>query len=414
VRPAATTALLLALAPAAAAAQAFDGTQGVDTFTGPVISSGRILGLGGAYVAVAEGLGGAAVNPAAVAQRNRHLARGWDWDWVLTWYVPENSEVGRQDIGNDGSRDVGLSGIGNGQLGLSFQRGRLGVALAGRGWNLAAPRDGVGSVEMEIAEASLAAGGSFRQDALVLGASATEVSGVVRVARPGTAPVEVEYAGNTLRFGALLRPRGRPYRLGAAFDPGARARAQGDRSALPIATPAEFVFPWVLSLGASRWIGPNARRYNEPAPFDLERHPEWGPGPEWQETRRRPVLLAAQVDLVGPAPASVTIESALVLSPQAAASGQEGSVVLRAGAEWEALPERLRTRGGAYLEPSRTGGSYRPHATFGLELRVPSLWRDLQLGLAGDLAARFQNVSVSLGFWSSLGPERPAPATAAP
>ncbi len=92
----------LALAPAGAPGQAFDGIQGVDTYTGPVISPARVLGLGGAYVAVAEGLAGAQSNPAAVGQRNRHLARGWDWDWLLTSYVPPPRDVARQDLGNDG------------------------------------------------------------------------------------------------------------------------------------------------------------------------------------------------------------------------------------------------------------------------------------------------------------------------
>ncbi len=407
--------LALALAPGEARAQPFDGTQAVDAFTGPLIASSRIVGLGGAYVAVAEGLGGAAVNPAAVAQRSGRLAGSWDWDWLLTWYVPDTGQVGRQDLDNDGGRDVGLSGAGNGQIGLSYQRGRYGVAVFGGGWDLAAPRDGVGSVEMEISEGSLAAGGSFRRDTLVLGASVTVVSGVVRVvSAAAAAPVQVEYSGSTVRLGALLRPRGSAWRLGAALRAGAVAKALGDRAAVPVATPAEFVFPWMLSLGAARWIGPNAARTNEPPPFELEQHPEWGPGPEWQETRVRPVLVSVQLDVVGPTPGAVALESALVPSADARASGETASVVLRAGAEWEALPERFRVRGGTYLEPSRTGASPRPHGTFGLEVRVPFPWRDLQLGLSGDVAARFQNVSLSLGFWSSIGPARPAPATAAP
>lgn len=411
-RPAALLLVLAsaALGPAAAAAQAFDGTQGVDAFTGPIVASSRIVGLGGAYVAVAEGLGGAAVNPAAVAQRNRRLARSWDWDGLLTWYVPETGRVGRQDLGNDGGRDVGLSGAGNGQLGLSVQRGRLGVGVFGGGWNLAAPRDGVGSVEMEIAEGSLAAGWAFRREALVLGASITAVSGVVRaVDAAGAETAGVEYSGTTLRFGALVRPRGRPWRLGAALRTEGHATARGDRAA-PFATPAEFVFPWLLSAGAARWIGPNADRMNEPPPIALAGHPEWGPGPGWRAERGSPVLLAVQLDVVGPTPGAVSIESALVPSASAVASGERASLVPRAGAEWEPLPEWLRVRGGTYLEPSRTGAAARPHGTFGLEVRVPFPWRHLQLGLAGDVAARFRNVSVTLGFWRSLGPARPPPA----
>ncbi|HET8542143.1 MAG TPA: hypothetical protein VFL83_19860 [Anaeromyxobacter sp.] len=405
---AATLTVLVALFPAPAAAQPFDGTQGVDAFTGPLIAPSRITGLGGAYVAVAEGLGGAVVNPAAVAQREPRLARGWDWDWLLTWYVPDTGQLGRQDLGNDGGVDAGLSGAGNGQVGLSYQRGRLGVAAFGGGWNLAAPREGVGSVEMEILEASLAVGGSFRGDALVVGGSITTVAGLVRVAAsPGAAPVEVEYSGSAIRIGALLRRRGSPWRIGAALRGEAHATPAGDRAALPVATPAEFVFPWVLSLGAARWFGPNAVRWNEPARAELERHPELGTGPAWQETRRRPVLVSVQLDLVGRTPGCVGIESALLATADAPASGERASVVPRAGAEWEPFAERFRIRGGTYLEPSRTGASPRLHGTFGLAVRVPFPWRALQLGVAGDVAERYRNVSLSLGFWSSVAPVGP-------
>jgi len=405
-------ALALSLAPAVGA-QTFDGTQAVDTYTGPVISPARITGLGGAFVAVAEGLDGAQANPAAVAQRNRHLDRGWDWDWLLTWYVPDPRDVVNQDLGNDGEIDAGLSGIGNAQLGLSFQRGRLGVGFFARGWTLTAPRDDLGDVEMKTTDASLAFGWAALRDSLVLGASVTGVSGVVSIvplgAPPDAEPTEqLEYSGSTLRFGALFRPRGRPYRLGASFHPAASARAKGDRSALPVTTPERFVFPWEASLGASAWIGPNARRYNEPPPYEVDRHAEWGPAPEWEETRRRPVLVSAQVDVVGRSPRSVTVESALDPSGGAVASGESPSVSVRVGAEWEPFPEWLRARGGSYLEPSRTGGSPRLHATFGAEGRIPFIWGyALKLGLAGDVAERFRNVSISLGLWSSFAPQPP-------
>jgi hypothetical protein len=413
-------ALVVALAPAGeAAAQAFDGTRGVDTYTGPVISPARILGLGGAYVAVAEGLAGAQANPAAIAQRDRHLARSWDWDWLLTWYLPNPRDVSRQDLGNDGRSDAGLSGLANAQLGLSFQSGPLGVGVFARGWTVAAPRTDAGSVQMEIKDVSLAAGWSAFSDVLVLGASWTAVSGAVQAfsaaATAGSTVAEkVEYSGNTLRFGALYRPRGQPWRLGVALYPAATARASGDRSAVPVATPAQFVFPATASVGVSAWIGPNARRYNEPPPFALENHPEWGPGPEWEESRRRPVLVSAQVDVVGTAPSSVTVESAVAPEGQGVPSGRSASLALRAGAEWEPFAESFRVRGGGYLEPSRTGASPRPHGTFGAEVRIPFWMRDLQLGLAGDVAERFQNVSLSLGFWSSLGPHRPTPFAPAP
>jgi hypothetical protein len=322
--------------------------------------------------------------------------------------------VARQDLANDGHADATLSGLGNAQLGLSLQRGTVGAGLFARGWTVTAPRGDDGSIQLEITEASLAVGWSAFRDVLVVGASWTGVAGVVETfparAPAGSDPAgKVEYAGNTLRFGALYRPRGRAWRLGASLHPAASARPRDDRSRVAVATPEAFVFPATASLGVSAWIGPNASRFNEPPPSALELHPEWGPGPQWVEGRRSPVLVTAQVDLVGKAPDAVTVESAVVPGGPAVSSGRSGSVAVRAGAEWEPRTDGLRVRGGGYVEPSRTGGVPRPHATFGAELRIPFWWRDLQLGLAGDVAERFRNVSLSLGFWSSLGPRRPAP-----
>jgi hypothetical protein len=377
------------------------------------MSPARITGLGGAFVGVAEGLDGAHSNPAAVAQRSRRLERDWDWDWLLTWYVPDPRDVAVQDLGNDGRSDASLSGVTNAQLGASFQRGRLGLGIFARGWNVVAPRAGVGHVGVETTDASLAFGWAALRDSLIVGASVRGVEGAVSIARPGASPgaeptEQLQYEGVTLRFGALHRPRGRPYRLGVAFHPQASARAKGDPSTLPVTAPARFVFPWEVSLGASAWIGPNARRYNEPPPVELKRHPEWGPGPEWEDARRRPVLVSAQVDVVGRSPSSVTMESVLDPSGGAVASGERASASIRLGAEWEPYPERLRVRGGTYVEPSRTGNSSRVHGTFGIEGRIPFLRGSaLKLGLAGDVAERFRNVSLSLGFWSSFAPLPP-------
>jgi hypothetical protein len=77
---------------------------------------------------------------------------------------------------------------------------------------------------------------------------------------------------------------------------------------------------------------------------------------------------------------------------------------VRGGAEYEWLPGRLRLRAGTYWEPARyddVGG--RLHLTFGTELRVVEfrLWgrRRFELSLTGDVAVRYRNVGLSIGFW---------------
>src|SRR5947208_1632406 len=74
---------LLALADLAHAQNALPLTRNdfnLDLVTGPVIGSGRILGLGGAYTALAGGIEGAAWNPAAYASRSLWETNWWEWN----------------------------------------------------------------------------------------------------------------------------------------------------------------------------------------------------------------------------------------------------------------------------------------------------------------------------------------------
>jgi hypothetical protein len=413
--PRARVALILAFAsvPAAALAQStFDGTQALDAYTGPVVTEGRIVGLAGAFVAVAEGIGGAAVNPAAVAHRRRDLDRTWDLGGTLTWYIPAVAEVGRTDLGNDGRSDGNLTSVQNLQIGGMLQLGSLGVGLIANAWQRAVNGGAGTAVYAGTADFAIVGGWASPRETLVLGAALTVGSGEVGwypAGRPRPAnPPAVHYSGSRLRLGALLRPRGEPWRMGIALDRGALAEPTDPREGFAVPTPARFEFPWTLSLGASRWFGPNARHYNEPAQVAVWMHPEWGAPPDLQPVSGRPVLVTAQVDLVGATPGAVTIESALRPGQPVAASGGKPAVALRAGAEWEAWSRVLRGRVGSYLEPSRSGAGHRVHGTFGLDVRVPFWPWDLQLAVAGDAARLYRNVSLSLGFWSEKGPLPPA------
>jgi hypothetical protein len=71
------------------------------------------------------------------------------------------------------------------------------------------------------------------------------------------------------------------------------------------------------------------------------------------------------------------------------------------------VPDRLQTRIGTYIEPSRFARHLaRQHFTFGLDLKLfpfspfglfgDQIWR---LGGFIDLAPRYQNFGVSIGAW---------------
>lgn len=398
-------ALALALAAASAAPQGFDGTQPLDAYTGLVLSEGRIIGLGGAVVGVAEGPAAARFNPAAVAQRYRHLDRSWDLSGVLTWFLPSVTDLGGQDLGNDGQRDGRLEGAGNLQLGFGAQAGRFGVGALLRLYGVSAPT-AQGTATVGTTDIALSAGWSALRDAIVVGASLAAPHGLFRFTPEGGVAQDIDYQRRTLRAGVLLRPRGRPFRVGFSFETAGEAEPTGDRGQVAVTTPSTFLFPWVISAGASAWIGPNARRYNEPSPFALAMHPDWGEGPPL-EPGHAPVLVTAQLDLVGPTPGALALESALFPGAPALPSGREPSLVPRAGVEWEARPRSIRVRAGSYLEPSRSGSSPRLHGCFGAEVRVPFWPWDLQASFGGDVAREYTNVGLSIGFWSELGPVPP-------
>jgi hypothetical protein len=117
----------------------------------------------------------------------------------------------------------------------------------------------------------------------------------------------------------------------------------------------------------------------------------------------RSVLLAADLVITGAVPDGYGLEKfgEKELQP----SGRSAVVSLRAGAEYEALPGRLRVRGGSYWEPSRfADASGRLHGTLGVEVSLFQfrVWRwtyRVRISGTGDLAPRYFNVGASIGFW---------------
>jgi hypothetical protein len=411
VLPRRATFLLLAMLAGAAPPPARGAT--VDGYLGLLMASGRPAGLAGAYVGLAEGIVGEPFNPAAVAQRDRRLQRGWDWDGALTWYVPSKGDLATVDLNNDGRNERGLSGFGNLMGGLSWQWGRFGAGLVLRSLLFSRQAPDLSTRQVGLTDATLSFAWSGWRDSLVLGAGLAGRSGNYQWVPPGatTAQQLASYGVASFRMGGLWRPRGEAWRLGASLQTGRGVGVTDVVGAVPPGSPDAFEFPWLLSLGGSCWLGPNARRFNEPPLVALAGHPEWGDGPAWEPSAWAPLLLTAQLDLVGRSPGAMSLLSPL--DGAAVASGRNLSLVPRAGAEWDWLPDRFRIRGGFYLEPSRTGSTPRSHGTVGLELRVPFWPWDLQLAAGADLANRFHNTSLSVGFWSDLTPPPPRLASAA-
>ncbi|MFP2896949.1 hypothetical protein [Corallococcus sp. 4LFB] len=110
-------------------------------------------------------------------------------------------------------------------------------------------------------------------------------------------------------------------------------------------------------------------------------------------------LITAQVDLISSVSNAVPSRSfSSTAEPQIV--GDTATFQPRLGAEWDTFPGLLRLRAGTWLEPSPfPGRNPRPHLTGGFELFVLRYWEDWALTASFDLASRYSNWGVSIGFW---------------
>ncbi len=114
------------------------------------------------------------------------------------------------------------------------------------------------------------------------------------------------------------------------------------------------------------------------------------------------VTVLGDVVVTGPSPDAYGLDAFGIEKLER--SGRHNAVSVRGGVEWEAIPGRLRLRGGSYWEPNRFEGvPGRMHGTAGIEGRVFEFeaWgrRRGRITLTADLAAGYRNIGFSIGFW---------------
>ncbi|HEX9295166.1 MAG TPA: hypothetical protein VF881_05010 [Polyangiaceae bacterium] len=129
---------------------------------------------------------------------------------------------------------------------------------------------------------------------------------------------------------------------------------------------------------------------------------------------RERITVMMELLVSGRSPDALSLESffsqqaaAMVLMPETfRRSGRSISYSPRLGLEGEPVADRIQTRIGTYIEPSRFGGLARQHFTFGFDVKLlpwglfglapGQIWR---IGAVTDLAPRYQNFGISLGAW---------------
>ncbi|RKH13142.1 hypothetical protein D7Y13_39170 [Corallococcus praedator] len=376
--------------------------------SGALLGAARVVGLGGAYVGVAEGTGGFASNLTALAQRSPTLERDWDIGITLSALDLPFTGTQSRDLDNDGRADETVNSR---QLlgALMLQYKRFGVGFlwrnssAGYCINVGCRNQG-DKLSVSLSQSALAGSIAFGQDdfILALGIFSAEAS----FSEQGDE--SWLYGDSGVAVDMLFRPHGRPYRIGVVVRPEVVAGwrpAEGQGAVIAgRQIYSAVVSPALLSIGASWRLGEGAHRYNRLSPaarrqllVDGDDLPVPDEGPRDAPSGRW--LLTAQVDLISSVSNAVAARS-LASAEEPQHVGDSTAFQPRLGAEWDTFPGRLRLRGGTWLEASPFAGrNLRPHLTGGFELFVLSYWEDWSVSASFDLASRYTNWGVSIGFW---------------
>jgi hypothetical protein len=412
----------------------------VDLFQGPVLMSSRATGMGGAYAAIGEGVQGYAVNAAAPAVREAYSRTWFDYDFDIGISFP--GAYAKTDFDNDGkTASYGSFGFLTGGLNLQFGKWGLGASAQLQTYDLR-PEDGaIGSaLQVQFIRYDVLLARAFFDHQLMIGAGIRAVT--LNMNTQGDSPRTLFTAGSAgPEAGALFAPHALPMRFALTgrykMSPNAAGntddvatdvdgskyltRVDGSRWYMPEA----IDYPWEVEAGFALQLGPrplNPEFVNthSPPPGD----PDAGPYPNkaaraekiknleerakarYKAMPREKYLLLASLLVSGPVVNGVGVESFLLRT--VARSGKNLSVTPRVGAEVEPFPTVVQLRAGSYLEPSRfEGGKYRPHGTFGFDLRLfewdvlglvaeDTSWR---IGGSIDVSRAYFAWGVTAGIW---------------
>jgi hypothetical protein len=442
------------LAPALASAQLTTNNYNIDLFTSPVLGPGRIVGMGGAHVAIASGIDGAVYNPVGYAERLEKEIKFFAFD--ITGGIWLGGLFRNYDFDNNGGRKISSADTLQVTLGTRFQFAQFGVGASAllRLYRLK-DQSGHAVSDVGILTVRAGAGYAFLDGGLVIGAAmvytAFDISKVgssqtFDPSRIASNQSLVSFTGYGAEIGALVRPKRERYRAGAVFRTPIQSKASHDDSttgddglerAQGFVVPSGVHVPWEVDLGFAYQFG--ERRANVPwrNTRDLRRElrmqilngtyqppPTYGEAPypplpadldkavdaaieNYNESERRLrrhqprryVLLAADFLVYGKTPNGQSISGFLSQTPER--SGDHVAYSVRVGAESEIWQDRMKVRLGTYLEPSRVSAKYyRPHGTLGVEARLFDFWGWSARGTATvDGAPRYFNWGLALGLW---------------
>lgn len=359
----------------------------IDFYEGTAIGDARMVGMGGTGLAHIAGSAGTLLNASAPAVRQSTDNDRWSWDWHFDYLNGRLSS----DYDNNGDSREDATGAQLLTAGLSGRRGVWAAAIVATVQT--APIDGAENLDAQNVRVRIAIARWIDRIDTSIGLGVQSVA--FRIVASEQTMFDISAGG--LIAGATWVPRMENFRIAASLE---SAILGGDVKAEecdPMACMVEgssrsYILPNQVESSARAGVG-FAYRWAETA---------WNQQVRPKFRDERSVTAAADLWISGPSQNGYGLEKFGMQELQR--SGVHTNVGARAGVEVEALPGRLRLRGGAYWEPERFAGvGGRMHGTFGVEGRVFEfdLWgvRRGRIGITTDIAARYRNIALSIGFW---------------
>jgi hypothetical protein len=253
----------------------------IEIFQGPLIAPIHVTGVGGAYVALAEGTEGSAANAAAPAVRTLYSTTWFDWDLAVGISFPGAfTTTDFDNHGDDPNLPPNHADTGNYtdlNLGTTVQVGDLGVSAVGdlQQYSVTTTTSGQPGLTLQIGRWKALAAYGFFDGQLAIGGGARIVTMQILQNNNGSL---LTMTGASPEVGALLMPTGQAWRLGAT----ARAPVSGstgvnllgqsilggtDNSTACSPTsgarcvggfyvPSRVVMPWEVEVGVAYQLGP--------------------------------------------------------------------------------------------------------------------------------------------------------------
>lgn len=383
-----------------------DEPRTIDTVRGVIRGSPRFIGLGGAFVAIADDTEGMPINPAAAAVRLPYSWNAFSFafgiDFAVATWLPKN------DIYNapEGADSDGGSLFGSFAMLVNYRHGGFGVSAEAERNVVSQQAQGVSSkrtASFGLVRPTAAYG--FLDGQLQLGVG-LRVLGFSFDLGKDELPLT---AGVGCTGGVIVKPNGSQFRIGAAIEQPISAEVGGERGTAP----TRVHIPWTAAFGFAYQFGRRPLNPKFVTVGDREsRNTAGRPSTDEDEEKAKQELFTEyERDQTW----YLLVSTELALIEGSSGASLDGSLGLdrtlvspRLGLESEVVPRFLRLRAGTYLELATTeGGHSRLHGTGGVDVKLfkwdvfglVDPFNYWQLSLAVDGARSYLNTSFSIGFW---------------